>query len=297
MVRLGLTPGLAGIAAPSQTSRFFVAEFRRPSGPSGYYHLDTMSDTTSDTPSNVGLRFVTMAQREQTTPRPDRGDTGRGRSGRRDRRKRRDEARAALVRSALELAIDAPFRDLTIDQIATRAGLSRSAFYLHFPDKHDLLLAGVEEVADELYRMAERWWRGDGPPAERVREAIEGVVSVYAEHALLLRVATEVSTYDEEVRAAWLRIVERFVEATAAHIRSEARAGLISRTLDPRATAEALTWMCERLCYIRLGRGDWTPEELVEAQAPIWTAALYPGVIPADELRPGRGLGSAPTSP
>ena len=143
--------------------------------------------------------------------------------------------------------------------------------------------------------MADRWWHGEGPPAERVRVALEGVVAVYAEHAGLLRVATEVSTYDEEVRELWVAIVERFIEATAAHIRSEQAKGLITAGLDPRATAEALVWMNERCSYIYLGRGERRPEELVEAMAPVWTAALYPGVIPAGDLRPGvPGAGGRP---
>ena len=202
------------------------------------------------------------------------------------RRKRRDKARSALVKSALELAETSPFRDLTVDEIGAGAGVSRSAFYLHFRDKHDLLLAAVEEVAGELYLMADRWWHGEGPPAERVRRAIEGVVAVYAEHAAVLRVATEVSTYDEEVRDAWRAIVERFIKAGAEHIRSEQERGMISARLDPVATAEALVWMNERYSYIYLGRDERPSADVVEALVPVWTGALYPGVIPADELRP-----------
>ena len=214
------------------------------------------------------------------------GTAPRAASEREGRRRRREQVRADVLRVALELAESAPFRDLTVDEIARAAGISRSAFYTHFRDKHDLLRVAVEEVADELYRMADRWWHGEGPPAERVRVALEGVVAVYAEHAGLLRVATEVSTYDEEVRELWVAIVERFIEATAAHIRSEQSQGLITAGLDPRATAEALVWMNERCSYIYLGRGERRPEELVEAMAPVWTAALYPGVIPAGDLRP-----------
>ena len=208
------------------------------------------------------------------------------------RRQRREQVRTDVLRVALELAESAPFRDLTVDEIARAAGISRSAFYTHFRDKHDLLRVAVEEVADELYRMADRWWHGEGPPAERVRVALEGVVSVYAEHAGLLRVATEVSTYDEDVREVWMAIVERFIEATAEHVRSEQAKGLITAALEPRATAESLVWMNERCSYIYLGRDERRPEELVEAMAPVWTAALYPGVIPAGELRPESPPGS-----
>jgi len=204
--------------------------------------------------------------------------------GRDGHRRKREQAREEVLRAALRLADEGPFHDVTIEQIARAAGLSRSAFYTHFSDKHDLLLAALREVAEELRRESEGWWDGDGPPAERVRQAIAGVVSVYAEHASLLRVATEVSTYDDEVRALWASVMERFVAATADHIRSEQRAGLIPEILEARPTAEGLVWMVERCCYVYLSAGEREPEGLVADVAPVWVAALYPGVIPADQL-------------
>jgi TetR/AcrR family transcriptional regulator, ethionamide resistance regulator len=201
-------------------------------------------------------------------------------------RERRQRARGRVIASALRLAEKRPFGELTIDQIARAADVSRPAFYTHFSDKEELLLAAVGEVSEELYAMADRWWHGVGPPAERVRRAIEGVVSVYAGEARLLRIAAEVSTYDEDVRALWFDIAERFIVATDDHIRSEQDVGLIPRTLESRSTAEALFWMAERCCYVYLGRGERTPKQVVEALAPVWVAALYPGVIPAGQLSP-----------
>jgi AcrR family transcriptional regulator len=211
-------------------------------------------------------------------PKAESPKTTRAASARTSRRQRREELRESVIASALELAEQGSFRDLTVDEIARAAGLSRSAFYTHFHDKHELLLVAVKEVSEELYLMADRWWHGVGPPAERVRRALEGVVSVYAEQSGLLRIATEVSTYDEEMRALWLDIAERFIEGTTEHILAEQEAGLIPRSLDARSTSEALFWMAERCCYIYLGRGERTPAEVVEGLAPAYTAALYPGV-------------------
>jgi TetR/AcrR family transcriptional regulator, ethionamide resistance regulator len=201
-------------------------------------------------------------------------------------RERRKKARQRIINSSLKQAEKGSFRDLTVDDIARSAGVSRPAFYTHFSDKEEVLLVAVEEVSRELYEMADRWWHGVGPPAERVRRAIEGVVSVYAGEAGLLSIASEVSTYDDEVRALWLDIAERFIEATAAHVRSEQEVGLIPRTLDPRSTAESLFWMAERCCYMYLGRGERTPKQVVKGLVPVWVAALYPGVIPAGQLSP-----------
>ena len=201
-------------------------------------------------------------------------------------RERRQRARQRVIASGLKLAEKGSFRDLTIDEIASSAGVSRPAFYTHFSDKEELLLVAVGEVSEQLYEMADRWWHGVGPPAQRVRQAIEGVVSVYAGEARLLRIAAEVATYDDEVRALWLDIAERFIEATADHIRSEQEVGLIPRTLDPRSTAEVLYWMAERCCYMYLGRGERTAKQVVQGLMPVWVAALYPGVIPAGQLSP-----------
>ena len=211
--------------------------------------------------------------------------------GRDSRRRKRDQAREELLRAALRLAEDAPFHDVTVDEIARAAGISRSAFYTHFSDKHDLLLAALREVAGELRGESEGWWAGEGPPAARVHAAIAGVVSIYASHASLLNVAIEVSTYDDEVRAVWVSVLDRFIAETADHIRSEQRAGLIPDVLEPRPTAEALVWMVERCCYVYLPEGGSeqgrSPEQLVAGIAPVWVAALYPGVIPATSITPG----------
>lgn len=207
-------------------------------------------------------------------------------AGRRQRRHRHERARAELIRSALRLAADAPFRDLAVERIAAGAEISRSAFYLHFSDKNELLLAALDGVSGELDRLASEWWKGDGPPAELVRDAVSSFVSVYADNADLLRLVTEVAAYDEDVREQWLGLVEGATESTAGHIRREQRAGLISRTVDSGATSEALIWMAERCCDVYLRRGGRSPEEVVEALTPVWTAALYPGVIPAEQLRP-----------
>lgn len=232
-----------------------------------------------------------MAATTRTPAGPGRRAPGEVRAG---RRRRREQVRADLLRAALELSREGSFHDLTVDEIARAAGLSRSAFYTHFRDKHELLLVAVEEVADQLYRMADRWWHGEGPPAERVRQALAGVVGVYAEQAGLLRVVSEVSTYDEEVRAVWMRIMQRFIDATAEHIRDEQRVGLIPDILDPESTAEGMVWMAERCNYIYLGRAERTPEQVLASLAPVWTAALYPGLIPAEEFRPGHEQGPSP---
>jgi TetR/AcrR family transcriptional regulator, ethionamide resistance regulator len=192
------------------------------------------------------------------------------------RRARRESVRAALCDALLDLLEETPFKDISVDDVARAAGIKRSAFYVYFSDKQELLVATTAETAEALYREADRWWHGKGRPEERLTEAIAGMTSLYERHGSLLRAATEVATYDDELRLFWRGIVERFIEATEAHLRDEQAAGRVPRALEARATAESLVWMAERCCYIYLASGDRSARELVESLGATWTAALYP---------------------
>lgn len=186
-------------------------------------------------------------------------------------RRRRDEVRGEVRDAVLGLLEDASYKDLSVDQIAKAAGLTRSAFYFYFEDKRDLLLAAATEVTEELYAEADRWWHGEGEPEELIRSSLTGMTEVYVRHAPLLRAATEVSTYDQEVSAVWRELVGRFITATTDYMRREGLGGP-----QPERTAEALVWMSERCLYVFLATGDRSAQDLVETLAQVWLAALYP---------------------
>jgi len=192
------------------------------------------------------------------------------------RRQRHVDVREEVQRATLELIEQAPFKDLSVDEIARAAGLSRSAFYFYFRDKNELLMAAGETLTDELYREAERWWLGEGEPRESVRAAVGGVVAILERHSGLFRVATEVSTYDPEVGGFWRTLIGRFVHATAEHLRREQAAGRVRASLDPEATAEALVWGVERTLYVFLGQENRRSQsELVDTLTSIWLGAIY----------------------
>jgi TetR/AcrR family transcriptional regulator, ethionamide resistance regulator len=190
-------------------------------------------------------------------------------------RRSRQEIESAVRAATLELAEQVPFKDLTVDQIAGAAGISRTAFYFYFRSKHDLLRAAMEDVSDEAYREADRWWHGDGEPRALIRAAIEGVVDVYLRHVNLMRVGQEVAMYDPEMAELWQELIGRFIAATADHLRREQTAGRL-RTLELDATAESLVWMMERCNYVYLGLGRRSREQMVSTLTAIWHRALYP---------------------
>jgi AcrR family transcriptional regulator len=60
------------------------------------------------------------------------------------------DARERLVAAALDLFNEHGYDATTVAQIAERAGLTKSTFFRHFPDKRDVLAAGQDAIAQLL---------------------------------------------------------------------------------------------------------------------------------------------------
>ncbi|MDO8213090.1 TetR/AcrR family transcriptional regulator [Conexibacter sp. CPCC 206217] len=189
--------------------------------------------------------------------------------------------RAAVERSVLEataqlLEEGAAYADLGIERIATRAGISRTAFYFYFRDKRELLMRLTDGVAEELFAEAGRWWSGAGRGEPELRAALDKIVGIYSRRPALLRAIVEASAYDEQVARFWRALVGRFIDATRERIEREQAAGRVDAALPAQATAFALVWMTERSVFERLvNEGAVQPQPLVDAMLGIWLAAVY----------------------
>jgi AcrR family transcriptional regulator len=60
------------------------------------------------------------------------------------------DARGRLVAAALDLFNERGYDETTVAEIAERAGLTKSTFFRHFPDKRDVLAAGQDAIAQLL---------------------------------------------------------------------------------------------------------------------------------------------------
>jgi len=191
-----------------------------------------------------------------------------------------DKRRAveAEVLQATEALLEegASFASLSIERIATRAGISRTAFYFYFADKRELLMRMAAGVADEVYGEAATWWSGKGDGPAQLAEALAKIADLYRAHGPLVCAIVEVSASDPPVGVFWRGLVERFVRASADRIAAEQAAGRADRALDPAATAFALVWMTERSFHQMLVQADAVPPgALIAALARVWCATVY----------------------
>src|SRR5688500_10056112 len=193
---------------------------------------------------------------------------------------RREEVEAGLLAATESLlAQGTPYADLRVEQIATRAGISRTAFYFYFRDRRDLLMRLTEGVAEDLYTEADVWWSGDGDGAIELRAALGQMIALYRDHGPLLRAVVEASAYDQPVAEFWRALMERFVHASRERIERGQREGLVG-PMPARPTAFAPCWMTARACYPPTGAGGGLDDhDFVEAMVRTWVGAVY-GRVP-----------------
>lgn len=189
---------------------------------------------------------------------------------------KRAAVQADVLRATEELLAEGTsWADLGVERIATTAGISRTAFYFYFSDKRELLLRLTEDVNEQLYAEADRWYSGEGDDEEEIREALAKIAELYVEHQALLKVIVEVSTYDEQVATHWRALIGRFVEATRVRIEDEQRAGK-APPFEAAPTAFGLVWMCERTLYqLAVQDPPFSRDEAIDALVRIFMRTVY----------------------
>src|SRR3954466_5208008 len=120
-------------------------------------------------------------------------------TGGRRRRRSPEVAEREIIAAAEALLRERPFRELTVDEVMRRTDLSRPSFYVYFRDRHHLVLRVVEHIGGELFRMADRWFEGEGEGPALAREATEGMVAVFAEHGPVHRALADAAADHPEV--------------------------------------------------------------------------------------------------
>lgn len=193
------------------------------------------------------------------------------------KRTRDDPRKQATVLAFLDatealLEEGASFADLNVSRIADRAGRTRTAFYAHFEDRRELLLALFETAASEALAAIRPFQEAAGTSLEEeIARSVAGLFGAFRKHATLLRAVVEAAGYDESIAALWGHVVGRFIEST--------RKRLLAEKVDAKkaaAIAAVLVWMTERTCYQQAVRGSTGIDDkaAVAAMCQIWSSTL-----------------------
>ena len=119
-----------------------------------------------------------------------------------------DARREQLVALGGEIFSERPFDEVSIDDIAAAAGISKGLLYHYFPSKRDFYVAVVREAADEMQVVTDA--PADLPAIERLSAGLDRYLEYVETHArgfaTVLRAGIgsdpEVAAIVEEVRSA-----------------------------------------------------------------------------------------------
>ena len=91
-----------------------------------------------------------------------------------------EERRRRLVALGMELFSERTYDDVSIDELAQAAGISKGLLYHYFPTKRDFYVATVREAAQQLLERTATPETMD--PIERLRSGLDAYLDYVAKH-------------------------------------------------------------------------------------------------------------------
>ena len=212
----------------------------------------------------------------------EKNQSGEKAGGGRRRRRRPEEAERAILAAARSFLSEHPFREMKVEDVMARTGLSRPAFYAYFGDRYELVTRLLEGIGGLLFAVDRRWLVGDpglgrGESAAVLREALGEAAETFRRYGPVLRAISDAASYDERVEEVYRGgLIERLILAVEARISRDMEAGITPADLDSGETARALVFMTERYLIDAYGtpRANNT-DAVVRTLQKVWISTLY----------------------
>jgi AcrR family transcriptional regulator len=190
-----------------------------------------------------------------------------------------DRTGQAILDTVAGLLDDRQISEITVDEIARGAGISRSAFYFHYDSREAVLLALSERLHEQLYLCGAAWFRrGDESPAEALHRAVSMTIALWRQHGPILRAGIRARDTDPRLYTFWAGTGRRFFTAVAEHIDRERAAGLaVPGPPTAKRLAALLVNMNEQACihYSMTPHTDNGDAEVIEALCAVWMRSVY----------------------
>ena len=198
--------------------------------------------------------------------------------GRRSTRPSGDDRQAAILATAERLLEDSKFADISVDDLAKGAGLSRPTFYFYFPSKEAVLLTLLDRVMVEANSRLASF--SSELPTDRnasLRAGINAFFATFAAHPAVCAAAAEVKANSHEVRELWADFMQRSIDRTTGVIEAERLKGDAPATLPASELSTALNLMNEAVMTSSIvGNPPSMPaNRLLDTLVHIWNTSIY----------------------
>ncbi|HSC21394.1 MAG TPA: TetR/AcrR family transcriptional regulator [Solirubrobacterales bacterium] len=199
--------------------------------------------------------------------------------GRRVTRASGDDRERAILETAERLLEERPLSEISVDDLAKGAGISRPTFYFYFPSKDAVVLTIIDRLVtaaadsreEALATMAE------GELRAGLRQALTDLYGAFRSRRAVTLAAAELRMRNPEARELWSEVMEGWVADVTAVIEAERARGAAPAGQTARDLAIALVQMNERVQYAAFtGESPSLDEDrVIDVLVDIWLRAIY----------------------
>lgn len=189
-----------------------------------------------------------------------------------------DDRELAILETAERLLEDRSLAEISVDDLAKGAGISRPTFYFYFSSKDAVLLTLLERVIGE----ADAALQGliENRPADRRgiwRHGITAFFQTFGAHRAVCAATVAVKSANSEARALWAKSMQRWIDHIAAVIEAERADGAAPVTLPAVELSTSLNLLNEAVMTASFaGHQPSLPDDRVlDNLVHIWMASIY----------------------
>ncbi len=199
--------------------------------------------------------------------------------GRRATRASGDDRERAILETAEQLLEERPLSEISVDDLAKGAGISRPTFYFYFPSKDAVVLTIIDRLVAAAAGSREEALSTlvQGDPRAGLRKALEDLYGAFRSRRAVALAAAELRTTNSEARGLWSQVMEGWVSDTTAVIEAERARGAAPPGQPARDLAIALVQMNERVQYATFAgeSPSLEDERVLDVLVDIWLRAIY----------------------
>ncbi|ABM16449.1 transcriptional regulator, TetR family [Mycolicibacterium vanbaalenii PYR-1] len=198
--------------------------------------------------------------------------------GRRAARPSGDDRELAILETAERLLADRSLAEISVDDLAKGAGISRPTFYFYFASKDAVLLTLLERVIAEAdAALAQLIAERSSDRRTIWRRGINVFFETFGAHRAVCATTVGVKSTNSEARELWSRSMQRWIDHIAAVIEAERADGAAPVTVPARELSTALNLMNESVMTATFtGHQPAIPDDRVlDNLVHIWTTSIY----------------------
>jgi TetR/AcrR family transcriptional regulator, ethionamide resistance regulator len=222
---------------------------------------------------NMVLKYSTLCKVAGVTT----ASSTRSARGRRSSRPSGDDREQAILATAERLLEERALADISVDDLAKGAGISRPTFYFYFPSKDAVLLTLFERVIVQADSALETMVAN--PPADMKtlwRIGINVFVETFGAHRAV-SLAADAARTNKDLRDLWSRFMQKWVGHITAVIEAERVRGAAPVTLPAHDLSAALNLLNEKVMLTSFAdeRPSVPNDQVLDTLVHIWVSSIY----------------------